>query len=82
MRTGNGQKTYNQTVVRAWKLNKKLPIELTHIEVNGQLYGDKVYNSDEEVSDAILDSVRKDIQKMVDSLNPGEKIGYFREVKG
>lgn len=77
MRTGNGQKTYNQTVVRAWKLNKKLPIELTHIEVNGQLYGDKVYNSDEEVSDAILDSVRKDIQKMVDSLNPGEKIGYF-----
>ena len=77
MRTGNGQKTYNQTVVRAWKLNKKLPIELTHIEVNGQLYGDKVYNSDEEVSDAILDSVKKDIQKMVDSLNPGEKIGYF-----
>lgn len=77
MRTGNGQKTYNQTVVRAWKLNKELPIELTHIEVNGQLYGDKVYNSDEEVSDAILDSVRKDIQKMVDSLNPGEKIGYF-----
>lgn len=77
MRTGNGQKTYNQTVVRAWKLNKDLPIELTHIEVNGQLYGDKVYNSDEEVSDAILDSVRKDIQKMVDSLNPGEKIGYF-----
>ena len=77
MRTGNGQKTYNQTVVRAWKLNKKLPIELTHIEVNGQLYGDKVYNSDGEVSDAILDSVKKDIQKMVDSLNPGEKIGYF-----
>lgn len=77
MRTGNGQKTYNQTVVRAWKLNKKLPIELTHIEVNGQLYGDKVYNSDEEVSDAILDSIKKDIQKMVDSLNPGEKIGYF-----
>ena len=77
MRTGNGQKTYNQTVVRAWKLNKELPIELTHIEVNGQLYGDKVYNSDEEVSDAILDSVKKDIQKMVDSLNPGEKIGYF-----
>ena len=77
MRTGNGQKTYNQTVVRAWKLNKKPPIELTHIEVNGQLYGDKVYNSDEEVSDAILDSVKKDIQKMVDSLNPGEKIGYF-----
>ena len=77
MRTGNGQKTYNQTVVRTWKLNKKLPIELTHIEVNGQLYGDKVYNSDEEVSDAILDSVKKDIQKMVDSLNPGEKIGYF-----
>lgn len=77
MRTGNGQKTYNQTVVRAWKLNKDLPIELTHIEVNGQLYGDKVYNSDEEVSDAILDSVKKDIQKMVDSLNPGEKIGYF-----
>ena len=77
MRTGNGQKTYNQTIVRAWKLNKELPIELTHIEVNGQLYGDKVYNSDEEVSDAILDSVRKDIQKMVDSLNPGEKIGYF-----
>jgi hypothetical protein len=35
MRTGNGQKTYNQTVVRAWKLNKKPPIELTHIEVNG-----------------------------------------------
>ena len=77
MRTGNGQKTYNQTIVRAWKLNKKPPIELTHIEVNGQLYGDKVYNSDEEVSDAILDSVKKDIQKMVDSLNPGEKIGYF-----
>lgn len=77
MRTGNGQKTYNQTVVRAWKLNKELPIELTHIEVNGQLYGDKVYNSDEEVSDAILDSVKKDIKKMVDSLNPGEKIGYF-----
>lgn len=77
MRTGNGQKTYNQTVVRAWKLNKNLPIELTHIEVNGQLYGDKVYNSDEEVSDAILDSVKKDIKKMVDSLNPGEKIGYF-----
>lgn len=77
MRTGNGQKTYNQTIVRAWKLNKELPIELTHIEVNGQLYGDKVYNSDGKVSDAILDSVRKDIQKMVDSLNPGEKIGYF-----
>ena len=76
MRTGNGQKSENQTRVRAWRLNKKLPIELTHIEVNGQLYGDKVYNSDEEVSDAILDSVRKDIQKMVDSLNPGEKIGY------
>lgn len=77
MRTGNGQKSENQARIRAWKLNKKLPIELTHIEVNGQLYGDKVYNSDEEVSDAILDSVRKDIQKMVDSLNPGEKIGYF-----
>lgn len=77
MRTGNGQKSENQARVRAWRLNKKLPIELTHIEVNGQLYGDKVYNSDEEVSDAILDSVRKDIQKMVDSLNPGEKIGYF-----
>lgn len=77
MRTGNGQKSENQARVRAWRLNKKLPIELTHIEVNGQLYGDKVYNSDEEVSDAILDSIRKDIQKMVDSLNPGEKIGYF-----
>lgn len=77
MRTGNGQKTENQNRVRAWRLNKKLPVELTHIEVNGQLYGDKVYNADEEVSDAILDSVRKDIQKMVNSLNDGEKIGYF-----
>ena len=34
MRTGNGQKTENQNRVRAWKNNKKLPIELIHLEID------------------------------------------------
>ena len=77
MRTGNGQKTENQNRVRAWKNNKKLPIELIHLEIDGQLYGDKVYNADGEVTDAQLAKIKEDIQKMIASLNPGEKIGYI-----
>lgn len=77
MRTGNGQKTENQNRVRAWKNNKKLPIELIHLEIDDQLYGDKVYNADGEVTDAQLAKIKEDIQKMIASLNPGEKIGYI-----
>ena len=81
MRTGNGQKTENQNRVRAWKENRSLPIELTHLEIDGQLYGDKVYNQDGEVTEKQLAEIKADIQKMVDSLKPGEKIGYIYHSK-
>lgn len=77
MRTGNGQKTENQNRVRIWRNNRSLPIELTHLEVDGQLYGDKVYNADGEVTDAQLAQIKEDIQKMVATLQPDEKIGYI-----
>lgn len=81
MRTGNGQKTENQNKVRNWQYHRNSTIELTHIEIDGQLYGDKVYNASNDVTQQQLDQIRSDIKKMIASLAPEEKIGYIHSFK-
>lgn len=77
MRTGNGVKTENQNRARNWEEHPDLPIELLHVEVDNQLYGDKVYNADRELTKDQLEGIALDIQKMVASLDSNEKIGYI-----
>lgn len=83
MRAGNGQKVQNMYALLQAKLhNTKDPVSLYYVETDNDLYGDKVYSTDGELSDEKIQEIKKDIDKMVAQLGANEKIGYIYYKKG
>ena len=85
MRAGNGQKVQNMYALLQAKLhNTKDPVSLYYVETADDLYGDKVYSTDGELSDEKIQEIKKDIDKMVAKLDASknEKIGYIYYKKG
>lgn len=85
MRAGNGQKVQNMYALLQAKLhNTKDPVSLYYVETADDLYGDKVYSTDSELSDEKIQEIKKDIDKMVAKLDASknEKIGYIYYKKG
>lgn len=82
MRTNNYQKTKNLGPAQYW-VNNDCNLDLHYYEDETGLYGDKVYSVDTndkglDLSDK-LDEILKDVDRIVQTLNEGEKIGYVFE---
>ena len=82
MRTNNYQKTKNLGPAQYW-VNNDCNLDLHYYEDETGLYGDKVYsvsgdNGELDLSDD-LDEILKDVDRIVQTLNEGEKIGYVFE---
>lgn len=84
MRTGNGQKSFNLNTLQNWQRHPSSdPVQLRYVETDKDIFGDKIYNANGvnggELSDAQLQSIQKDIDKIIANLDTanGEKIGYI-----
>ncbi len=80
MRAGNGQKVQNLYALLQWKLHPTGDaIPMYYVETQDDLFGDKVYSTDGELTDEAIQEIKKDIDKMVAKLDTskGEKIGYI-----
>lgn len=75
MRTDNEIKNNNMYRMLAWKQKPESSIELHYYENENGIYGDKAYLIDKDFKDE-LTKIKLDVQKMINTLNPNEKIGY------
>ena len=75
MRTDNEIKNNNMYRMLAWKKKPESSIELHYHENENGIYGDKAYLIDKDIKES-LEKIKLDVQKMIKTLNPNEKIGY------
>lgn len=75
MRTDNEIKNNNMYRMLTWKKKPESSIELHYHENENGIYGDKAYLIDKDIKEA-LEKIKLDVQKMIKTLNPNEKIGY------
>lgn len=82
MRTDNQLKTANLQKLQAYLQNPSQGVTFNYYQDNTGLYGDKVHMfesyEDGTTDKAVqLDSIIQDVENMIATLNPGEKIGYI-----
>ena len=77
MRTDNEVKNTNMYNLLAWRRNPKAMVDLHYYEDDSGIYGDKNYRVGSQYDANSLNSIKADIQKMIDTLKEGEKIGYI-----
>lgn len=79
MRTANQTKTLNQAKLQLYLQDSSTSITLDYFQDNTGIYGDKVklYVDEAEAKEAILKELKPDIELMINTLKPDEKIGYI-----
>lgn len=76
LRTSNTQSTKNNMVVRLASEQKARSVNLTYYE-GKDVTGKDILNGSKVLSESDTQEIKKTIQTMIQSLNPGEKIGLM-----
>lgn len=77
MRTDNEIKNGNIYRILAWKKNPTVDIDLHYYEDERGIFGDKAYTVTGGSYGSQLEAIKLDVQKMISTLKPNEKIGYI-----
>ena len=75
MRTDNEIKNANMYRMLSWKKDPTTIVDLHYYEDDTGIYGDKVYSESGDLG-SDFDKIKLDVQKMISTLKPNEKIGY------
>jgi hypothetical protein len=75
MRTDNEIKNANMYRMLSWKQNPTTVVDLHYYEDDTGIYGDKVYSESGDLGND-FEKIKLDVQKMISTLKPDEKIGY------
>lgn len=79
MRTDNEIKNGNMYRMLAWRSNPSESVELHYYEDDRGIFGEKAYAIPGSYGDK-LDKIKLDVQKMISTLKPNEKIGYIYHI--